>query len=170
MKTEYGAQELSRDECLALLRTAPFGRLVFTEGALPALLTVNFVLDAAGVVLRTMEGSRICRAAASSVVAFQVDDIDVESRTGWTVTVVGQASVATDPLLIDRLAELELETWVPGERNTFVVVDLGLVSGLRIGGPEAPHASRSALPATDRSEDLPASTPVVGSLTPAAGR
>jgi hypothetical protein len=151
MDTEYGARELSRDECLALLRTAPFGRLVFTEGALPALLTVNFVLDAAGIVLRTKEGSRICRAAAQSVVAFQADDIDVGTRSGWTVTVVGQASVVTDPLVVDRLAGLGLETWVAGERNTFVVVDLGLVSGLRIGGPEAPHERRSALSGTDRS-------------------
>ncbi len=139
METEYGARELPRDECLALLPTVAFGRLVFTEGALPALLTVNFVLDSAGVVLRTTQGSRICRAANASVVAFQADAIDPEHRSGWTVTVVGQANVVTDPLFISRLAGLPLSTWVPGERNTFVVVDVGLVSGLRLGGAELAH-------------------------------
>lgn len=139
MKTEPGARELSRSECLALLPTVDFGRLVFTEGALPALLTVNFVLDAAGVVIRTTHDSRICRAVNASVVAFQADEINAERRTGWTVTVVGQALVVTDPVLMARLAELPLQAWVPGDRDTFVVVDIGLVNGLRLGGAEPEH-------------------------------
>ncbi|MCW2714800.1 MAG: hypothetical protein JWN88_1847 [Frankiales bacterium] len=145
IETEHGASELSRDACLALLPTVPFGRLVFTEGALPALLTVNFVLDPVGVVIRTTQGSRICRAANSSVVAFQADVIDPVRRSGWTVTVVGKATVVTDPLLVTRLAGLPLSTWVSGERNTFVVVDVGLVSGLRLGGAELAHDATSAV-------------------------
>ena len=143
-QTEPGARELSRNECLALLPTVAFGRLVFTEGALPALLTVNFVLDPAGVVLRTTQGSRICRAVNASVVAFQADVIDADHRSGWTVTVVGEATVVTDPLLIARLAGLPLSTWVPGKHDTFVVVDVGLVSGLRLGGVEPAHEAPRA--------------------------
>lgn len=144
MKTEPGARELSRAECLALLPTVRFGRLVFTQGALPALLTVNFVLDAAGVVLRTTKDSGLCRAVNSTVVAFQADEIDPERRSGWTVTVVGLASVVTDPILVRRLADLPLQAWVPGDRNTFVVVEVGLVSGLRLGGVEPPHEQDAA--------------------------
>ncbi len=54
---EAGTVEASREECLALLATAPFRRLVLTEGALPAVLPVNFLLDPAGIVIRTAEGS-----------------------------------------------------------------------------------------------------------------
>jgi len=144
MKTEPGSRELSRAACLALLPTVRFGRLVFTQGALPALLTVNFVLDAAGVVLRTTQDSGICRAVNSSVVAFQADEINPERRSGWTVTVVGRASVVTDPILIRRLADLPLQAWAPGDRNTFVVVDVGLVTGLRLGGPEPSHDEGAA--------------------------
>ena len=36
-----------------------FGRLVFTEGALPAVLPVNFVLDSAGIVIRTAPGGTV---------------------------------------------------------------------------------------------------------------
>ncbi len=54
---EAGTVEASREECLALLATAPSGRLVLTEGALPAVLPVNFLLDPAGIVIRTAEGS-----------------------------------------------------------------------------------------------------------------
>lgn len=138
---ETGAQELTRQECLALLRAAPFGRLVFTQGALPAVLPVNFVVDTAGIVLRTSALGSIGRAVDASVVAFQGDDVDLGRRTGWAVTVIGQARVVRDPLEIARLSELPLDPWVPGDRDTFVVVELGIVTGRRIGGPEPVRAA-----------------------------
>ena len=139
--TEYAACELTREECLSLLPTAPFGRLVFTQGALPAVLTVNFLLDPGGIVIRTVESSSLLSAVGSGVVAFQADDIDVATRTGWTVTVVGQAVVVRDALQVARLSELPLRPWVAGDRNTFLVVETGLVSGRRIGGPEPAHSA-----------------------------
>lgn len=141
MQMESGAQELTRQECLALLPTAPFGRLVFTEGALPAVMAVNFVLDARGVIIRTVAGSSLCAAVDASVVAFQADDIDAGRRSGWTVTVVGQATIVHDPVEVARLARLPLQPWVGGQRDTFIAVDLGIVTGRRIGGPEPRHAA-----------------------------
>lgn len=136
---QLGLVELSREECLALLASAPFGRLVLTEGALPAVLPVNFLLDPAGIVIRTAEGSSTSL-ADGSVVAFQADSVDPVRRAGWTVTVVGRATVVRDELLRSRLAALPLRPWAPGRRDTLVVVDLGLVSGRRIGGAEPAHA------------------------------
>lgn len=135
---QVGAVELSREECLSLLATAPFGRLVLTEGALPAVLPVNFLLDPAGIVIRTAEGSSTAL-ADGSVVAFQADCIDPVRRAGWTVTVVGRATTVRDELQRSRLAALPLRPWAPGRRDTLVVVDLGLVSGRRIGGAEPAH-------------------------------
>jgi hypothetical protein len=141
----YGPLELSRGECLALLPSAPFGRLVFTEGAMPAVLAVNFLLTSDGVVVRTREGSAIARAAASgAVVAFQADDIDPQRRTGWTVTVVGTARAVTDAVERERLDELQLIPWLGGDRNLLVVIELGPVSGLRIGGAEPVHVDAAA--------------------------
>ena len=134
-----GTVELSREECLALLAGVPFGRLVITEGALPAVLPVNFLLDPAGIVIRTAEGSSTSL-ADGAVVAFQADSIDPVRQAGWTVTVVGRASIVRDELQRSRLAALPLRPWAPGRRDTLVVVDLGLVSGRRIGGPEPAHA------------------------------
>lgn len=133
-----GTVELSREECLSLLASAPFGRLVLTKGALPAVLPVNFLLDSAGIVIRTAVGSSPSL-ADGSVVAFQADSIDPVRRAGWTVTVVGRATVVRDELQRSRLAALPLRPWAPGCRDTLVVVDLGLVSGRRIGGAEPPH-------------------------------
>jgi len=140
---QVGTVELSREECLSLLAGAPFGRLVLTEGALPAVLPVNFLLDSAGIVIRTAEGS-ITSLADGSVVAFQADSIDPVRQAGWTVTVVGRANVVRDELQRSRLAALPLRPWAPGRRDTLVVVDLGLVSGRRIGGAEPAHAGSDA--------------------------
>lgn len=131
----HDSRELTREECLSLLATVPFGRLVFTEGALPAVIPVNFVLDAAGIVLRTAADNSVARIAGGSIVAMQADEIDTTRRTGWSVTVVGQARTSRDPVEAARFAGLPLQPWVAGERNTFVVVEVGFVTGRRIGGP-----------------------------------
>lgn len=138
--TESGSIELTRAECLSLLPTVPIGRLVFTEGALPAVVPVDFVLDPSGIVLRTAAGSAVARIADGAIVAVQADDVDTARRTGWSVTVVGQARTARDDVEVARLAALPLRPWVAGQRNTFVVVEIGIVTGRRIGGPAVVRA------------------------------
>ena len=133
------ARELDRAEALSLLATAPFGRLVFTEGALPAVLTVSFVLDSRRIVLRTRTGGSISNAVPGQVVAFQADDLDPVRRAGWSVTVVGRADRVEDPLELDRLSRLPLVPWTGGERRTVLAIQIGLVTGRRLGGAEPPH-------------------------------
>lgn len=142
LETEFGARELSRQECLALLPAEPYGRLVFVQGSFPTVLPVNFVLDGAQVVIRTREGSNVSAAAGVEGVAFQVDSIDRARRSGWSVTVGGRARIAADPLEVERLQRLPLHPWVGGERSTFLLIEVGMVSGRRIGGPEPVHADR----------------------------
>jgi hypothetical protein len=74
------------------------------------------------------------RLADGSIVALQADEVDATRRTGWSVTVVGKARTARDAVEVERLAALPLQPWVAGERNTFVVVEVGMVNGRRIGG------------------------------------
>jgi nitroimidazol reductase NimA-like FMN-containing flavoprotein (pyridoxamine 5'-phosphate oxidase superfamily) len=138
MQTGFEAVELSRAECLSFLAAAPFGRLVFTHAALPAVMAVNFVLLPEGIVIRTREGSVIAAAVSGkgAVVAFEADDIDPVRRSGWTVTVVGAARVVSAATERAAVTRRPLESWVPGEKNVLILVELGLVSGRRIGGAE----------------------------------
>lgn len=133
-QTTREARELSRTECLALLPSVPFGRLVFTEGALPAVLPVNFLLDSAGIIIRTAPGSSVARLTDGTIVALQADDVDTTRRSGWSVTVVGQARTVRDPVELARLEALPLAPWVAGDRSAIVVVEVGIVTGRRIGG------------------------------------
>jgi nitroimidazol reductase NimA-like FMN-containing flavoprotein (pyridoxamine 5'-phosphate oxidase superfamily) len=93
MEPSREAQDLAVAECLRLLRSVPVGRMVFTEGALPAVHPVDYVMSGADVVLRTGRGPKLDSALRGDVVAFEADDIDPTSRTGWSVLVVGHASV-----------------------------------------------------------------------------
>src|SRR5205807_10203279 len=67
---------LDRQECLDLVARVPVGRLVFTEGALPAVHPVNFRLHDGHVIFRVAPGSKLTAAVSNNIVAFQVDQID----------------------------------------------------------------------------------------------
>lgn len=89
--------ELERAECLRLLAGGSVGRVVFTDAAMPAALPVNDVFEDAEVVFRTARSGRLATTAPGNVVAFEVDDIEVSTRTGWSVLGVGEAYEVRDP-------------------------------------------------------------------------
>lgn len=84
--------ELTRPESLRLLGGAPFGRIVYTIRALPAIVPVRHLVDNGMVVVRTHVGAD----CAGAVVAFQADDIDPVAESGWSVTVTGVARRVLD--------------------------------------------------------------------------
>jgi pyridoxamine 5'-phosphate oxidase-like protein len=81
---------VSHDEALELLSSVPYGRIVFTERALPAVRPVNHIVDDGAVVIRTHAESAILR-AAGQVVAYEADLISADSRLDWSVVVLGVA-------------------------------------------------------------------------------
>jgi nitroimidazol reductase NimA-like FMN-containing flavoprotein (pyridoxamine 5'-phosphate oxidase superfamily) len=134
MDTATGlAEELASDECFRLLQTAQVGRLALTQQALPVVIPVNFALDRRTVVIRTGPGSILTAAQPPGVVvAFEVDELDRETYSGWSVLVTGTMREVTDASEVVRLSQLALLPWVGGERRHFVRVTPGLISGRRI--------------------------------------
>lgn len=122
---------LRRDECYALMTTVPIGRIVFTEGALPAIQPVNFVLDGEDVVIRTGAGSKLAAAARSAVVAFECDDYDETGLTGWSVVLIGRAR-ATGHDEHHRLTALGLTPWALGAKPHYIRITPEIVRGRRI--------------------------------------
>lgn len=123
---------LDRDECLRLLRTVTVGRIVYTEGALPAIQPVNFTVDGGEVIIRTSSGGKLAAAVGGSVVAFEADELDTATRSGWSVVVVGHAALIRD---IDRLVELagpDSQPWAPGRTNHVIRIAADQVTGRRI--------------------------------------
>lgn len=128
-------EHLSTEECRALLATIPIGRIVFTENALPAIQPVHFVLHGNDIVFRTRRGSKLVAAAHHAVVAFEVDDYDADLRTGWSVVLIGRASVVSDAGELADLDGLPLAAWATGDRPYFVKVEPRMVRGRRIARP-----------------------------------
>ncbi|MFJ9535856.1 pyridoxamine 5'-phosphate oxidase family protein [Streptomyces sp. NPDC101225] len=138
-----GFRELDRQECLRLLAKVPVGRIVHTRQALPAVLPVNFGLDGDGaVVLRTSAASELARAVDGVVVAFEADEVDAATQSGWSVVVTGAASVVTDPGEHDRLLRTGPRSWVPSPREVFVRIEPELVSGRELASGRSLYGVR----------------------------
>ncbi|MFI2435867.1 pyridoxamine 5'-phosphate oxidase family protein [Streptomyces sp. NPDC018693] len=130
-----GFRELRPQECLRLLERAPIGRIVHTRHALPAVLPVNFRLDDDGaVVLCTSAASELVRAVDGAVVAFEADEVDAATQSGWSVVVTGPATVVTDPVEHARLVRTGPRSWVPSPHEVFVRIEPELVTGRELVG------------------------------------
>jgi nitroimidazol reductase NimA-like FMN-containing flavoprotein (pyridoxamine 5'-phosphate oxidase superfamily) len=127
-----GLEILSEEECRALLGQGRVGRVAITFGALPAVLPVNYSLLDGAIVFLTGEGTKLRAALKRAVVAFEVDEIDVPGRRGWSVLAVGMASEITDEDELARARQLNLRPLAGGDRSHFVQVRPQLLSGRRI--------------------------------------
>lgn len=124
-----GVEILGCQECFALMGAAPFGRVIFTHRALPAVEPVSFALDGADVIVATAPGSKLASAMRGAVVAFETDDID--DGTGWSVTLVGQTSSVRSKAEIGRLSRLPMRSW-PGRRDHLIRIHGEFVTGRRV--------------------------------------
>ncbi|WP_328456793.1 pyridoxamine 5'-phosphate oxidase family protein [Streptomyces sp. NBC_00386] len=135
MSQEDTFHELDRQECLRLLAKVPVGRVVYTRQALPAVLPVNFCLDTDdSVLLRTSSDSELVRAIDGVVVAFEADEFDAETRSGWSVVVTGRAIVVTDPTEHERLSQVGPTSWMPLRSTVFVRIESEMVNGRELRG------------------------------------
>jgi nitroimidazol reductase NimA-like FMN-containing flavoprotein (pyridoxamine 5'-phosphate oxidase superfamily) len=123
---------LSRDECLELLATVRIGRVAVTLDGVPHVVPVNFALLDGDVVFRSGAGTKLHAALDGRPVSFEVDRLDEETRTGWSVLVSGRSAPVSDPEALERVERLDLEAWDPGTKDAVVRVRAELVTGRRI--------------------------------------
>ncbi|MEU5942577.1 pyridoxamine 5'-phosphate oxidase family protein [Micromonospora sp. NPDC047548] len=131
--------ELSRDEALRLLGSAPLGRVVFTLRALPAIRPVNHIMDGDHVIIRTNLGTSVASTISADgevVVAYQADMIDPDTHTGWSVVATGVARVVRDPHDQARYQRL-LHPWVDGPMDCVIRIRADIVTGYRLVDPAA---------------------------------
>lgn len=129
---------LSEEECLRLLRTREVGRLgIIAGGGQPVVLPVNYSVVDDVVVLRTAPGTKLS-ASPLAKVAFEVDDIDKGTHSGWSVLVQGVAHDVTDAIdpASERQRALAPQPWAPGAKTHVVHVVPEHITGRRFGGQE----------------------------------
>jgi uncharacterized protein len=134
-------KQLTREECLRLMASVPLGRIVYTRQALPAVELVNFALDNGDIVIRTGRSGKLAAATRGAVVAFEADSVDPGRHAGWSVTAIGQSHEITDPDEIDRLEQIGLSSWAPGNQDHFIRISPEILNGRRLApdGREYPY-------------------------------
>lgn len=125
---------IDADECRLLLTQAPVGRLAWVSEGRVQILPVTCSSDGSTIWFRTAVTSPLARALGE--VAFEIDDVDPETRTGWSVVARG---VMED---IGRTTTPTLEPWAPGERELKRAIRITEISG------------RSVAPGTERDIDV----------------
>ena len=135
-------QTIPADECYRLLATHEIGRIGINAEHYPLILPVNYGLDGTTLVIRTRPGT-ILRAAAHANVTFEVDEIDRQTRSGWSVLVRGLAEEVGEEHRAGLVASTHatgVEPWAPGEHGTWLRLIAHDVSGRRIVPGELPPA------------------------------
>jgi nitroimidazol reductase NimA-like FMN-containing flavoprotein (pyridoxamine 5'-phosphate oxidase superfamily) len=127
-----GLELLDRAECLRLLAQRNFGRVGLTLGALPTILPVTYRLIEGRVVFRTGVGQKLAAATEHAVIAFEVDEMDALSHSGWSVVVTGVAEEVVDTAEIRRLDRFGIPRWTPSGQDRVVALSPDLISGRRL--------------------------------------
>ncbi len=125
---------LPADECRRLLATRQFGRIGLAGGRFPLILPVNYTLDGDAVVIRT-GSAKILAAGGFAKVAFEVDDVDERTRSGWSVLVQAVAEEVTGARrdeLVERLRTTGVPPWAPGGHGHWIRLAPTVVTGRRI--------------------------------------
>jgi len=135
--TSFGLEILSAAECTSLLADQSWGRVAVWSGDHPAVLPVLYGMLDDDVVFRTGPGEKLIAAALGQQVVFEIDAVDPEHRTGWSVNVVARAERVVNRDELVRAEQLGLEPWAGDYRDEYVRLRTEQLSGRRIVRPEA---------------------------------
>lgn len=123
--------EIPSAECYELLASRSVGRIAFVVDGAPSVVPVNHVVDGDDIVFRTSPHSELGRSMASGPVAFQVDDFDDFSQSGWSVLVQGSAHYDD---FDTASSEERPRPWAEGVRGLVVRIRPRQVTGRRLIG------------------------------------
>ena len=129
---------LGEDECLRLISPGGVGRVVFAGRFDLTVLPVNYVFYDGAILFRTAQAGSTDEDLRTGIehaeyrVAFEVDDIDAETREGWSVLLQGPAHHLDDPADQAAAVAAGVEPWPGGEREHFIRITPVRVTGRRI--------------------------------------
>ncbi len=127
------SEELPTRTCRELLASRELGRVAVCTEEGPRILPVNYVVDGASLVFRTSSYGLLGRLASGGRIAFEVDDIDSETRSGWSVVATGRAEPIEDADELTLLRALrDPQPWAPGLRLLYLRLTWQTLTGLRV--------------------------------------
>lgn len=131
-------ESFSQEDCWRRLREHVVGRVAFDMGRGLRIHPVNYAVDDDTVVVRTDRESELARCVAlfsdGTGVAFEIDHVDYETHSGWSVLVGGRISEVDDAEQLRRIENAwSPRPWAPGPRDLLVRITPVEVTGRRLG-------------------------------------
>ena len=127
-------EELSLEECAMLLAGASLGRLGVVVDGVPEIFPVNHTLDPVTgcIVFPTNRRTKFRAALHWPTVAFEVDGLAADGRSGWSVMVVGHAEEVTELGEQVRAAASRFVLWGTGPQTVWLRIVPEKMTGRRI--------------------------------------
>ena len=123
-------RSLPRTECLSRLSGGSIGRVGWNTVDGPQILPVTYAFRDGLVIFRTAPYGVLSELRTVRPVAFEVDDFDVSTHSGWSVLVLGRSRAATNPdELVDLWSRGEPVPWATGSRNLFITIKPEQITG-----------------------------------------
>jgi len=119
--------------CWERLASHRVGRLVVAVGSQPDIFPVNYLVEDGQIIVRTAEGTKLAAAIMGGLVAFEIDEFDPDTRSGWSVVVHGTAAEAhtLDDVIHDE--GLDPDPWASGEKGRVIHITPTEVTGRTVG-------------------------------------
>jgi len=134
-------EELDEAESLRLIAPGGIGRIAYASRFGPAVLPVNYKWHDGAIVFRTTRHSALDEDLQTGIsggdymVAFEIDEIDIPGRQGWSVLIQGPAHHVEGEAERATAAQAGVEPWPAGERELFLRIVPHRVTGRRIKPP-----------------------------------
>ena len=124
--------ELSETDCKELLAQHTAGRVGFMAPEGPQILPVTYQYRNGSVIFRTSPYGPLAGLIRRTSVAFEIDSIDEQDKSGWSVLLLGFAEAMAHDYLLTTAWETGPVPWADGVRNLFIEITPRKISGRSI--------------------------------------
>lgn len=136
--------ELPYLKCAELLASGAVGRVAVCTPDGPRIIPVNYSVVDETIVFRTTPYSVLGTHAWTTPLGFEVDHLDPDTRSGWSVVATGRGALIEDPDELARIrAHCDPEPWAAGQRMLYIRLRWEDLTGRRIGSPVGTDSART---------------------------
>ncbi len=119
MTMTYNLTELSAEECYRRLSRHDVGRISVEAPGGPDVLPVNYRVDNHSIIVRTSPYGALSHLPGRQV-AFEVDEFDAGTKTGWSVLLKGSVRAVESAEMFELRMMGAPQPWAGGVRNLYL--------------------------------------------------
>jgi uncharacterized protein len=113
---------MSPRRCQELLESQNIGRVAWQAADGPQILPVTYACHDGTIIFRTSPHGVLSELVRPTDVALEIDELDQQSRQGWSVVVQGRAQGIAEPDQLVRMWTVGVVPWASGVRNVFIQI------------------------------------------------